>query len=96
MTTLHNGGQNDTWAKIAAQYGFAAALCAGVLYFVGFQMVLPMQATHTKLIEAVSATNQQNADTNRQNAETLRAQTVILQRIDTRIEADAKARSEDR
>lgn len=93
MTTLHNGGTGDTWAKIATQYGFAAALCAAVLYFVGYQMILPMQETHRQLIQEVSSTNRQNAATNGQNAETLRAQTTILQRIDARIEArDAEER----
>lgn len=100
MTTIHTGGTSDTWAKIAAQYGFAAALCAAVLYFVGYQMILPMQETHKQLIQEVSSTNQQNARTNSQNAETLRTQTAILERIDATMNGRPRAyevgRSEER
>lgn len=67
--------RNGDWKSWLMRQGFPAVLVTAVLWFLGYQVYLPMQAAHIRAVDSLANTNEENSDT-------LKKQTAILDRLE--------------
>lgn len=83
MANGEQGSNGDIW-KWAMQQGVGWTVLLLVLWFIGYEMIIPTQDAQQRFTERVVVTNEKNADTNAKNAETLSGIKTILDKLESK------------